>query len=79
MVAFHLIAALATSWLLTSGEGTLFRLFGALRRVLTAGRPILVVPPLPGWTVSAGDGGGAVRLRAGELSLISRRGPPGRS
>ena len=38
MVAFHLIAALATSWLLTSGEGTLFRLFGALRRVLAAGQ-----------------------------------------
>jgi hypothetical protein len=77
MIAFHLIAALATSWLLTHGEDTVFRLFAALRRVLASGPRILVVPPLPGWTVAVGDGSGAVRLRAGELSLISRRGPPG--
>jgi len=78
MLAFHLIAALATAWLLTRGEDTLFRLFAALRRVLANGPRILVVPPLPGWTVSVGDGSGAAKLRAGELSLISRRGPPGR-
>lgn len=78
MLAFHLIAALATAWLLTRGEDTLFRLFAAMRRVLTNGPRILVVPPLPGWTVSVGDGSGAAKLRAGELSLISRRGPPGR-
>ena len=79
MLAFHLIAALATSWLMTRGESTLFRLFAALQRVLAAGPRILVVPPTPGWTVSVGDGGGAAKLRgAGKLSLISRRGPPGR-
>ena len=47
MLAFHLIAALATAWLLTGGEDTLFRLFAALRRVLASGPRILVVPPFP--------------------------------
>ena len=76
MLLFHLVAALATSWLLTCGESTLFRLSAALRRVLVTARRVAGVPRLPSWTVMISGGTGAVRLNAGELSLISRRGPP---
>lgn len=77
MLAFHLIAALATSWLLTGGESALFRLCAALRRVLLPARRVPPVSLAPAWTAMVTGGAGAVRLWAGELSLISRRGPPG--
>lgn len=79
MLAFHLAAALATSWLLTCGESTLFRLFAALRRVLHPARRALAVPCTPSWTALVAADNASARLRAGELSLISRRGPPSTS
>jgi len=76
MLAAHLAAALATSWLLTGGESALFRFWATLSRVLVRRPRIIVVPALPTWTVLIDDGTGALRLLAGDLSLISRRGPP---
>ena len=76
MVAFHLFAALAASWLMAGGESTLFRLFAALHRVLVA-----AASPAGGQAAPAVDRrdhrrGGWTLLRAGLSSLRSRRGPP---
>ena len=76
MVAFHLFAALAASALMAGGESTLFRLFAALHRVLVRPRLIRPVVLAPAWTAVITHGSGGVRLRSGELSLVSRRGPP---
>lgn len=76
MLAFHLVAALAASALMAGGESTLFRLFGALHRVLLRVRPLRPVVLAPAWTAVITGSSGGVRLRSGELSLVSRRGPP---
>ncbi len=76
MVAFHLFAALAASALMAGGESTLFRLFAALHRVLVRARLIRPVVLAPAWTAVITNGSGGLRLRSGELSLVSRRGPP---
>jgi len=76
MLAFHLIAAVVATWLMASGESTLFRLFAAWHRVLVGSRvtPAICLPPT--WTAATTDVCGAARLRAAELSGVSRRGPP---
>ena len=77
MLAFHLFAALGAAWLMSSGESMLFRLFAALHRVIvwpTRGRPAVEIAP--SWTAMITGGADVVRLRAGALSLPSRRGPP---
>lgn len=76
MLAFHLFAALATSILMAGGESTLFRLFAALHRALVPALPIQVVQMAPGWTAVITGGSGGLRLRAGELLPLVRRGPP---
>jgi len=76
MVAFHLLAALAAAALMAGGESTLFRLFAALHRVLVPARLIRPVVLAPAWTAVITNDSGGLRLRAGELSLVSRRGPP---
>jgi len=77
MLVFHLFAALAASWVMANGESTLFRLFAALHRVIlmpTRGRPAIELAPT--WPAVITGGGQVQRLRAGALSLPSRRGPP---
>lgn len=76
MVAFHLMAALAASWVMAHGESTLFRLFAALRRVLVPSRRPLTVRLSPRWTAVITGGAGGRLLLTGLGSLSSRRGPP---
>jgi hypothetical protein len=76
MVAFHLLAALAASWVMAHGESTLFRLFAALRRVLVPSRRPLPVRLSPRWTAVITGGAGGRLLLTGLGSLSSRRGPP---
>ena len=77
MLMFHLFSALAAAWLMTGGESTLFRLFAALHRVIAAPPSAPAAVELaPTWVAVVTDGGQVVRLRAGALSLPSRRGPP---
>ena len=76
MLTFHLFAALAASALMARGESTLFRLFAALHRVLVRVPLIRPVVLAPAWTAVIPGGSGGLRLRSGELSLLSRRGPP---
>ncbi len=77
MLTFHLFAALAASALMSGGESMLFRLFAALHRVIestTRGRRAVELAPT--WTAVITTGADVVRLRAGALSVPSRRGPP---
>jgi hypothetical protein len=76
MLAFHLFAALAATALMAGGESTLFRLFAALHRVLVRTRLAPPVVLAPAWTAVITGGSGGVRLRSGELTRVSRRGPP---
>ncbi|MGS0683865.1 hypothetical protein ACVBEQ_01710 [Nakamurella sp. GG22] len=76
MVAFHLLAALAASWVMTHGESTLFRLFAALWRVLVPARRPMTVRLGPSWTAVITGGAGGRLLLTGLGSLRSRRGPP---
>jgi hypothetical protein len=76
MLVFHLFAALAAAALMAGGESTLFRLFAALHRVLVRVRIVQAVVLAPGWTAVITGSSGAVRLRSGVLSQVSRRGPP---
>lgn len=78
MLTFHVLAALATAAVMAGGESTLFRLFAALHRVLIRARLIQLVFLAPGWTAVISGSSGGVRFRSGELSLVSRRGPPPR-
>lgn len=76
MLLFHLFAALATAAVMAGGESTLFRLFAALHRVLVPAPLIQVVQAAPSWTAVMTGGCGGLRLRSGELSPLTRRGPP---
>ncbi len=76
MVAFHLLAALAASWVMAHGESTLFRLFAALRRVLVPARRPVTVRLSPSWTAVITGGAGGRLLLTGLGSVRSRRGPP---
>ena len=77
MLVFHVFAALASSWLMAGGESMLFRLFAAFHRILVVPRPgHCRIGLAPTWTAVVTGGAGGVRLRAGELSAVSRRGPP---
>jgi hypothetical protein len=77
MLTFHLVAALAASVVMGCGETMLFRLFAALHRVIVwpvRGRPSIELAPA--WTAVITGDPEVVRLRAGDLSVPSRRGPP---
>jgi hypothetical protein len=76
MLVFHVLAALAASWLMAGGESMLFRLFAVLHRVLVPGQTALAIGLPPTWTAVVTGGGRPVHMRAGELSAGSRRGPP---
>ena len=75
MVGFHLIAALASAWLMTAGERTLFQLFAALYRVLASGRCAQQVRLGPSWTAFIGHRPGP-GSGAWLAASVSRRGPP---
>ncbi len=76
MVAFHVVAALATSWVMTGGESSLFRLFAALHRVLLDAVRTPPVALSPGWTALVPAAAAGLQLSVAELSAGSRRGPP---
>jgi hypothetical protein len=77
MLTFHLFAALAASALMGGTESMLFRLFAALHRVIeSATRSRRPVELAPTWTAVITAGDDVFRLRAGALSVPSRRGPP---
>ncbi len=76
MVALHVLAAMATSWLMTGGESSLFRLFAALHRVLLDVVRTLPVALTPSWTALVPAGAAGLQPSVAELSAGSRRGPP---
>jgi hypothetical protein len=68
---------LIASALMSGSESMLFRLFAALHRVISAqtrGRPAVELAPT--WTAVIAADAAVADLRAGALSLPSRRGPP---
>lgn len=76
MLAFHLLAGLIAAALMAGGESALFRLFAAIRRAISSLRLRAWVDVALSWTALIFDDAGEPRLRAAELSLGSRRGPP---
>jgi len=76
MLVFHFCAAFAAAALMAGGESTLFRLFWALSRALSPSRPRQCVGVALRWTALIFAEVGHRRMRAVELSLNARRGPP---
>ncbi len=76
MIAFHVVGAVVASWVMASGESTVFRLFAALHRVLLIAPTAPTVGVFPSWTALIPTGTGGVGPSAADLSTASRRGPP---
>lgn len=76
MIAFHIVAAVVASWVMASGESTMFRLFSALHRVLRLAPTKATIDASPAWTALIPTGTVGVRPSAADLSTASRRGPP---
>jgi hypothetical protein len=76
LLVFHLVAALLTSAVMTSGESTLFRLFATLHRALAPARIRSVVWLPPEWTAVITGGAGGGLLDDSVAAVVSRRGPP---
>lgn len=75
MLAFHLIAAALSAWVLAGGEAALFRLFALLRRSVLVGPAPLPIDLPPEWTASF-RGFRPPRPTGALLSTSPRRGPP---
>lgn len=76
MIAFHVVGAVVASWVMASGESTVFRLFAALHRVLLIAPTAPTIGVFPSWTALIPTGTGGVGPSAADLSTASRRGPP---